>query len=550
MSGNGAVAKPGFKPALWTPGDWNAFFGFGTNILVNMLVLTGLLRFVLKMPDSLVFGRILPALGLMMCLSTFYYAFLAYRLAQRTGRTDVCALPSGVSVPHMFIVTFVIMLPVTLKTGDPMKGWSAGLVWVFFQSFILMIGGFVAPYIRKITPRAALLGTLAGVSVTFISMRPALEMFMTPQIGLICFAIILVSWFGGVKYPRGIPAGLVAIAAGMLIAWGSNLFGLGLGGLSSKGIGDAFANFGFSVPIPAVNYVFSGFEFLGVILVTAIPFGIYDLVEAMDNVESAEAAGDEYPTTRVLTADGIVSLIGCLMGNPFINAVYIGHPGWKAMGGRIGYSAATGIMVIVLSWFGIISVLLALVPVVAISPILLYIGMLIAAQAFQTTPIKHAPAIGLAFTPHLAAWAKLQVDTALNSTLAAAQSVGGLAADKAGEVKAAAIASLPLGGVLYHGLEVMGGGSILAGLVLGAIGVFVIERDFVKASAFALAGSVLTYFGFMHGEAVGVGGGLGVTPSVALAYAVVAAGFYALGKYGESENYVPHSDMPLAAPAE
>jgi AGZA family xanthine/uracil permease-like MFS transporter len=98
-----SIANPKERgPALWTAGDWNAFFGFGTNILVNMLVLTGLLRFVLKMPDSLVFGRILPALGLMMCLSTFYYAFLAYRLAKRTGRSDVCALPSGVSVPHMF----------------------------------------------------------------------------------------------------------------------------------------------------------------------------------------------------------------------------------------------------------------------------------------------------------------------------------------------------------------------------------------------------------------------------------------------------------------
>jgi AGZA family xanthine/uracil permease-like MFS transporter len=546
----GTAGKSGFKPVLWTPGDWNAFFGFGTNILVNMLVLTGLLRFVLKMPDSLVFGRILPALGLMMCLSTFYYAWLAYRLAERTGRTDVCALPSGVSVPHMFIVTFVIMLPITIKTGDPMKGWAAGLVWVFFQSFILMIGGFIAPIIRKITPRAALLGTLAGVSVTFISMRPALEMYMTPQIGLVCFAIILASWFGGIRYYKGIPAGLVAIAVGMIIAWGSNLFGLGLGGLSVKGVGDAFASFGFSVPIPAVGQVFSGFEFLGVILVTAIPFGIYDLVEAMDNVESAEAAGDEYPTTRVLTADGVVSLIGCLMGNPFINAVYIGHPGWKAMGGRIGYSAATGIMVIVLSWFGIISVLLALVPVVAISPILLYIGMLIGAQAFQTTPIKHAPAIVLALTPHLAAWAKLQIDTMLGSTINAAQKVGGLAADKVGDVKAAAIAALPQQGVLYHGLDVMGGGSILTGLVLGAIGVFVIERDFVKASAFALSGAVLTYFGFMHGEAVGIGGGLGVTPSVALAYAVVAAGFFAVGKYGTSTASVSHLEMPLAAPAE
>src|SRR6267142_6998239 len=110
------------KPKLWVPGDWNAFFGFGTNILVNLLTLTALLRFVLKMPDDLVFGRILPATGLMLCLSTVYYAWLAYRLASKTGRTDVCALPSGISVPHMFIVTMVIMLPIAVKTGDPVKG--------------------------------------------------------------------------------------------------------------------------------------------------------------------------------------------------------------------------------------------------------------------------------------------------------------------------------------------------------------------------------------------------------------------------------------------
>src|SRR5437868_13871320 len=110
----GTAGKPDFKPVLWTPGDWNALFGFGTNILVNVLVLTGLLRFVLKMPDALVFGRILPAVGLMLFLSTVYYAFLAYKLAKETGRSDVCALPSGISVPHMFVVTFVIMLPIGL----------------------------------------------------------------------------------------------------------------------------------------------------------------------------------------------------------------------------------------------------------------------------------------------------------------------------------------------------------------------------------------------------------------------------------------------------
>ncbi|MFO1069797.1 MAG: hypothetical protein U1E14_14860 [Geminicoccaceae bacterium] len=523
------------RPALWTPGDWNAFFGFGTNILVNMLVLTGLLRFVLKMPDEIVFGRILPAMGLMMFLSTMYYAWLAYRLARETGRDDVCALPSGISVPHMFIVTFVIMLPITLSTGDPIKGWEAGLTWVFVQSFILMIGGFVAPYIRRITPRAALLGTLAGVSVTFISMRPALEIFMTPVIGVLCFAIILAAWFGGVRYAKGIPAGLVAIAAGMLIAWGSTLFGADIGGMSVEQLGAALGSFGFSVPIPAVDHVFSGFEFIGVILVTAIPFGVYDLVEAMDNVESAEAGGDAYPTTRVLTADGVVSLIGCLMGNPFINAVYIGHPGWKAMGGRIGYSAAVGIMVIVLSWFGVIALLLAFVPVVAISPILLYIGMLIGAQAFQTTPMRHAPAIALAFVPHLAAWAKTLIDGALGAAGTSAAAVG---FDK-----------LVQTGVLYHGLEVLGGGAILGGLVLGAIGVFVIDRRFTEAAAFALAGAVLTFFGFMHGEAIGIA----VTPSMALAYLLVAAFLYGCARFHVAEpiyDKEPAHGHAAVAPAE
>ncbi|MFT0862246.1 regulator [Ancylobacter sp. G4_0304] len=506
-------SRMGMRPTIWTKGDWNALFGFGTNILVNMLVLTGLLQFVLKMPPDIVFGRILPAVGLMMFLSTAYYAFLAFQLAKKTGRDDVCALPSGISVPHMFVVVFVIMLPIGAATGDPIQGWEAGLVWVFFQSFILMIGGFVAPYIRRITPRAALLGTLAGVSIAFISMRPAFEIFMTPVIGLTCFAIIMVSWFGGVKYPKGIPAGLIAIAVGMIIAWGSNIFGLGYGGMSVEKLGASFANFGFSVPLPAFDHVFHGFNYLGVILVTAIPFGIYDLVEAMDNVESAEAAGDHYPTTRVLSADGVVSLIGCLMGNPFINAVYIGHPGWKSMGGRIGYSAATGLMVIILSWFGIIAVLLALIPVVAISPILLYIGMLIGAQAFQTTPSRHAPAVVLALTPHLAAWAKLLIDNALGMAGSSAAAIG---MEKLGAV-----------GVLYHGLEIMGGGAILVGLVLGAIGVFVIDRKFTQAAAFALAGAVLTFFGFMHGETVGVA----VQPGVALSYVLVAGFLFGCAKY-------------------
>ncbi|HUC66390.1 MAG TPA: hypothetical protein VMA53_13215 [Stellaceae bacterium] len=522
----------GFKPKFWVPGDWNAFFGFGTNILVNVLVLTGLLRFVLKMPDSLVFGRILPATGLMLFLSTVYYAWLGYRLAKKTGRTDVCALPSGISVPHMFVVTFVIMMPILNRTHNPVEAWEAGLTWVFVQSFVLMAGGFIAPVIRRITPRAALLGSLAGISITFISLSPAQQMYMTPFIGLVCFAIILINWFGGVRYYKGIPAGLVAIGVGSLIAWGSNLLGYNFGGMGVDKLHAALSNFGLEVPIPEVGHVLAGFKYYAIIMVTAIPFAIYDLVEAMDNVESASAAGDNFPTTRVLTADGVISLIGCLMGNPFINAVYIGHPGWKAMGGRIGYSAATGVMVILLSWLGIVAVMMALIPVVAILPILLYIGMLIGSQAFQETPKSHAPAIILAMVPQIAAWGKLQIDGALG---AAGTNAGALGFDKLASV-----------GVLYHGLEVLGGGAILAGVVIGAITVFIIEAELIKAAAFAAVGAVLTFFGFIHGEAIGIGR----SPAVAVSYLAIAGVLLLCARFAPATKPMPMHHAVSPSPAE
>lgn len=491
------------RPKFWVTGDWNAFFGFGVNILVNMLVLTSLMRYVLGMPDDLIFGRILPATGLMLLLSTGYYAFLGYQLAKRTGRTDVCALPSGIGVGHMFIVIFVIMMPIQAQTGDPIAAWEAGLAWVFIQSIILILGGYLAPYVRKITPRGALLGTLAGISITFIAMRPAMEIYTTPIIGVMCLAIILISWFGQIRYPFGLPAAVIAILFGTLVAWGSTALGLNYGGMQTDNIFNALKDFGFSIPIPAVSHVFKGFDFIGILLVTAIPFGIADLVEAMNNVESADAAGDSYPTNRVVTADGVVSMIGCLMGNPFINAVYIGHPGWKSMGGRIGYSAMTGVIIFLLASLGLLSLMLAVIPVVAILPILLYIGMLIGAQAFQESPRNHAPAIILALVPHLAAWAKTLIDGALGSAGTSAQEIG--------------LDNLATAGVLYHGLEVLAGGAILSGLVLAAIAIFIVDRKLINAAAFCFAGSILAFFGFMHSESVGVG----VATGPAVAYLLV-----------------------------
>src|SRR3954464_11042872 len=92
----------------WVAGDWNGFFGLFTNVVLNVIVLTTLCLFVVQLPADTVYGRILPALGIALPIGNLYSAYLPYRLAQREGRSDVTAMPYGPSVPHMFIVVFVV----------------------------------------------------------------------------------------------------------------------------------------------------------------------------------------------------------------------------------------------------------------------------------------------------------------------------------------------------------------------------------------------------------------------------------------------------------
>jgi len=138
----------------WVRGDTNAFFGLGINVLVNVLTLTGLCLGVVHLSKDDVFGSILPALGIALVVGNIYYAFLGRSLARRENRPDVTAMPYGPSVPHMFIVVFVIMLPIYLRTKDPLRAWEAGLAWAFIIGVIVLIGAFVGPTIRRYAPRA------------------------------------------------------------------------------------------------------------------------------------------------------------------------------------------------------------------------------------------------------------------------------------------------------------------------------------------------------------------------------------------------------------
>jgi len=121
-------------------------------------------------------------------------------------------------------------------------------------------------------------------------------------------------------------------------------------------------------------------------------------------------------------------------------------------------------------------------------PILLYIGLLIGAQAFQATPRAHAAAVVAALIPNIASWATGQMDNVLSAAGTTAADVG--------------IGTLAGAGVVYDGLKTLGSGAILAGLVFGAIVAFIIDKRFWQAAIFAFSGAALTFVGLIHAEKV------------------------------------------------
>ncbi len=125
-----AADRMASRSALWVPGDWNGFFGLFTNVLLNVIVLTGLCLGVVQMPAA---SRLRPhPAGARHRAAARQPLLRLSRLAAgqaREPRRRRRRCRTGRSVPHMFIVVFLIMLPVYLKTKDPVLAWQAGLVW-------------------------------------------------------------------------------------------------------------------------------------------------------------------------------------------------------------------------------------------------------------------------------------------------------------------------------------------------------------------------------------------------------------------------------------
>jgi adenine/guanine/hypoxanthine permease len=476
------------RAARWiVRGDVDGFFGLALDNLVQLLLIDGLCRFVLGFPPELVHGRVLPGAAVSILVGNLFYAFQARKLALRTGRTDVCALPYGINTVSLFAHVFLVMLPATAlaqKAGapDPARvAWQAGVVATLGSGVIEIGGAFVAERIRKVTPRAALLSTLAGIALGFISLGFLFRTFARPLVGLTTLGIVILTYFGRVRFKGRIPGGMVAVGAGTLLCWA---------------IG--FAPVGLRPPAPALHVpvpIFSdlvaaiGGGHLLPYLSVIVAMGLFNVLGSLQNIESAEAAGDSYDTRSSLMINGAGSLIAALFGSAFPTTIYIGHPGWKALGARAGYSVLNGVFVTTVCVTGTLAWIAWAIPIDAGMAIVLWIGIVIVAQAFQATPREHAPAVVVGLLPGIGAWGALMAKNGLR-----AAGLGG----PAGPFSAALITEFQKSDTWIHGAFALEQGFLFSAMLLSAATVAVIERKWFVAAAWCASAALLSAAGLMH----------------------------------------------------
>jgi AGZA family xanthine/uracil permease-like MFS transporter len=470
--------------------DVDGLLGLALDNLIQILLIVGLCRGLLGYPSELVYGRILPAVALSLIVGNLYYSWLAYRLGIKEGRDDCTALPYGINTVSLFAHVFLVMLPIkliALDRGATMDeaialSWQAGLVACLGSGIIELIGSVFADPLRRWLPRAALLSTLAGIGLTFIALGFLFRTYAYPVVALVPLGIILLTYFGRVQFP--IPGGLLAVLVGTALAWIT-----GLVRLDAPMFADAVAPLGWHPPGLFVGALWQSLEVMLTHLSVILPMGLFNLVGSLQNLESAEAAGDRYPTAPCLAANGVGSIVAAVCGSCFPTTIYIGHPGWKAMGARIGYSWLNGVVMALLCVTGAAAIVAAVIPIEAGMAIVLWIGIVIGAQAFQATPVKHAPAVIVGILPGIAGWGAQLIKTSLRAA--------GLAtADRPFSPDLLPIfarADIYLGGAFA--LEQ---GQILSAMLLAAMTVFIIERQFAWAGACTLVAAAFSWVGLMH----------------------------------------------------
>ncbi len=418
------ASPPSRRPYAWASrGDANAFFGLMLDNVGDMILMAGLLVEVFGFPREFVLTRMIPGTAVGVLVGDLLFTAMAFRLARRTGRDDVTAMPLGLDTPSTFGSVFLILGPAFLAAKarglDPAaaarEAWFIGIAMILASGAFKLACATIGGWMRRVVPRAGLLGSLTAIALVLISFLPLLNIMATPIAGMAALAVILATLTARWRLPRDIPGALVAVLVGCVIYYLMHVLGLGPG-LGGGRMPRPSASLRAVLPMPAAEWFewFRGSwrEAIGYLPV-AIPLALGTVVGGIDCAESAASVGDDYPTGQVIAGEGLATVVGGLFGGVIQSTPYIGHPAYKAMGARAGYTAATALFVGASGFFGFFGWIFYLLPEAAVFPILIFVGLEITAQSFHATPTRHYPAVALSCVPALAYLARLALDQVL-----------------------------------------------------------------------------------------------------------------------------------------
>jgi adenine/guanine/hypoxanthine permease len=468
------------------PGDVNGFLGLVVDNLSVLGLLAGVLIGAYGVPADIVFGRMFPGTALGVLAGDVVYTWLAVRLARRTGRSDVTAMPFGLDTPSTIGMALLVLGPAFVKfraagldpTSAGLQTWYLGMAATATMGVVKLLLSFAGRAVRRLIPMAGLLGSLAGIALTLIGFFPMVDLLQYPIVGFLTLGLILYALVAKGAVPLRMPGVLFAVIIGTAVYYGAGHFGF----LGMQVSAPAMPALRLAFPHPDAG-ILQGFAGLGNYLPLIVPFALLTVVGGVNNTESARVAGDDYDVRSILLAEAAATLLAGLTGGVAQTTPYIGHPAYKEMGARCGYTLLTGIFVGVGGMLGYLANLIELVPLAALAPVLVFLALNITAQAFSAVPVRHAAAVAISFFPSIARLLTIELSDAKF-----------VSPDRFAQLLTAPEHGLPVLSVIVA----LGNGFIITATIWAAFVVEMTEHRFRSAAAYLAAGGVLGFFGVIH----------------------------------------------------
>lgn len=517
------------------PGDVNAFFGLMLDNLANIVLTVGLLATVFGFPATFAMRYMVPGTALGVLFGDLVYTALAFRLAAKTRRNDITAMPLGLDTPSTFGMVFFVLGPAFLEAQQEgfspeqaaRQAWHIGIGCLVISGLFKLLCALGSGWIRRVLPRAGLLGSLAAIALVLISFLPLLDVMAIPLVGLVSLGIILTTLVAHLETPGRVPGALAALLVGGGIYFA--LVGTGLVHHEALATDPAAGLWPYEWTEALRGEWLAALPLTVKYLPIVIPFALATVVGGIDCTESAAAAGDEYHTGTIIAVEGLATLVAGCTGGVIQSTPYIGHPAYKAMGGRAAYTLATALFLGAAGLVGFFGYLYVAIPKAAIFPILIFVGLEIAAQSFLATPARHYPAVALACVPALASLVNIFVGKLLGAAGLSLEQLAQRSPVVAHEVLTA---------------RILANGFVVTSLLWASLLAMLIDGRLRAAALMALIAAGAALFGVIHSpldgsplvvpwDTAALAGVPAVQTPAALAagYAAVAAMLLAWGLY-------------------